>query len=133
MVRLNLKLFIYDLYFYKQTKVTLIVHSSYWLFFSGLHILHDGPCTYKDTVFPKDVTQICHLADNHVIMMPVCGSNNVTYPNPYVLKCAQHRGVVSSGTSRICYAVLHVYRVFILITAFHRLSSMLLTSNTNRA
>jgi len=103
------------------------------VFFSGLHILHDGPCNYKDIVFPKDVTQTCHIADNHVIMMPVCGSNNVTYPNPYVLKCAQHRGIVSSGTSRICYDVQHVYRVFILITVFHRLSSTLLTSITNKA
>ncbi|KDR09778.1 Serine protease inhibitor dipetalogastin [Zootermopsis nevadensis] len=28
-------------------------------------------------------------------MMPVCGSNNITYPNPFVLKCAKERGVVS--------------------------------------
>ena len=103
------------------------------LFFSGLRILHDGPCNYKDIVFPKDMRQTCYLADNHVITMPVCGSNNVTYPNPFVLKCAQHRGIVSSGTSRICYAVLHVYRMFMLNTVFHHLISMLLTSITNRA
>jgi len=111
MVRLKLNAFIYDLYFRKQTKITLIVHSSSWFFFSGLRILHDGPCNYKDIVFPKHVTQTCHLADNNVILMPVCGSNNVTYPNPYVLKCAQHRGTVSSGTSRICCTFLHVYSV----------------------
>ncbi|XP_021937387.1 serine protease inhibitor dipetalogastin-like isoform X1 [Zootermopsis nevadensis] len=60
-----------------------------------LRILHDGPCKYRDIVLPRDVKQTCHLADNNAIMMPVCGSNNITYPNPFVLKCAKERGVVS--------------------------------------
>jgi hypothetical protein len=42
--------------------------------------------------------------------MPVCGSNNVTYPNPFVLKCAKLRGAVSPGMSAVCKAVF--LRVF---------------------
>ncbi|XP_023717613.1 serine protease inhibitor dipetalogastin isoform X2 [Cryptotermes secundus] len=60
-----------------------------------IRILHDGPCKYKDIVLPNDVNELCHLADNNAITMPVCGSNNLTYPNPFVLKCAKLRGVVS--------------------------------------
>lgn len=68
---------------------------------TDIHILHDGPCKYEDVVLPKNVKQVCHLADNNAIMMPVCGSNNVTYPNPFVLKCAIHRGEVPPGMYEI--------------------------------
>lgn len=94
-----------------------IIKSNFILFFSffffsppEIRILHDGPCKYKDIVLPSDVKQLCHLADNNAIIMPVCGSNNVTYPNPFVLKCAKLRGAVSPGMSAVCKAVF--LRVF---------------------
>ncbi|KAJ9584582.1 hypothetical protein L9F63_021074, partial [Diploptera punctata] len=61
-----------------------------------LRILHDGPCAYEDVIIPDDSHKVCCLADNNAIMMPVCGTDNATYPNPFVLHCAMYRGVVSS-------------------------------------
>ncbi|XP_069688199.1 serine protease inhibitor dipetalogastin-like [Periplaneta americana] len=61
-----------------------------------LRILHDGPCQYRDVVISSDDNKVCNLADNNAIMMPVCGTDNVTYPNPFILRCAAYRGAISS-------------------------------------
>jgi hypothetical protein len=92
-------------------------------FFPDIRILHDGPCKYKDIVYSSDVNQTCHLADNNAIIMPVCGSNNVTYPNPFVLKCAKHRGVVSRGMSAVREVAFIFIQNYLITEAYcHRLA-----------
>ncbi|PSN55257.1 hypothetical protein C0J52_05837 [Blattella germanica] len=64
------------------------------LYNEDIRVLHDGPCRYEDIDVTGDARKICSLADNNAVMMPVCGTDNVTYPNPFVLNCAIYRKVV---------------------------------------
>nr|CAD7432138.1 unnamed protein product [Timema monikensis] len=63
-----------------------------------LSILHDGACTLEDIKFPKENAKICYFADNVHMQLPVCGTDNVTYSNPFIMKCAALRGHISEGT-----------------------------------
>jgi hypothetical protein len=120
----------YEFWHYKVNFYTFL---QFLIFFiSDIRILHDGPCKYKDIVLPSDVNQLCHLADNNAIIMPVCGSNNVTYPNLFVLKCAKIRGVVSPGTSAVCKVVFtSIYEKVSWSLKPVVTSGVILTSNQN--
>ncbi|KAK7789399.1 hypothetical protein R5R35_010262 [Gryllus longicercus] len=57
-----------------------------------LRILHDGPCRMEDVdTRPLDIVRLCHYADHTALWMPLCASDGRTYPNLFVLKCAQAR------------------------------------------
>ena len=76
---------------------------------TDLRIVHDGPCNYEDVMIPDDARRVCCLADNSAIMMPVCGTDNVTYPNPFILYCAKYRGVVSQGNTFFIIVPLTIF------------------------
>nr|CAD7447294.1 unnamed protein product [Timema bartmani] len=66
-----------------------------------LFILHDGACTLEDIKFPKEKAKICYFADNVPMQLPVCGTDNVTYSNPFIMKCAALRGYISEDVDVI--------------------------------
>ncbi|XP_068081849.1 serine protease inhibitor dipetalogastin-like [Anabrus simplex] len=56
-----------------------------------LRIQHDGPCRLEDINLTISPFRMCIYADNVANWLPVCASNGVTYPNPYVMQCAIER------------------------------------------
>ena len=62
----------------------------------GLDILHDGGCTIEEVnnrISTRE--ELCDLARNYYENNPVCGEDNITYPNPYVLLCYKPRKLPS--------------------------------------
>ncbi|CAG2059834.1 unnamed protein product, partial [Timema podura] len=66
-----------------------------------LFILHDGACTLEDIKFSKEKAKICYFADNVPMHLPVCGTDNVTYSNPFIMRCAALRGHISEDVDII--------------------------------
>ncbi|XP_049771040.1 serine protease inhibitor dipetalogastin-like [Schistocerca cancellata] len=60
----------------------------------SLRIVHDGACQLTDIRMPNNARTVCYLADNQAIYLPVCGTDGVTYPNPFVLQCAKERELI---------------------------------------
>ncbi|XP_065344600.1 serine protease inhibitor dipetalogastin-like isoform X2 [Cloeon dipterum] len=56
---------------------------------SDLRALHDGACTPDEVKEIIGLDDVCRMANHRQEWSPICGSDNVTYPNSYRYLCAK--------------------------------------------
>ncbi|XP_069681109.1 serine protease inhibitor dipetalogastin-like [Periplaneta americana] len=78
-----------------------------------LEVVHDGGCSLQETLktAARTKSKACWLARNRYEWNPLCGTDNITYPNPFILLCyqpevkVQFQGECDSQTHRSCQKV----------------------------
>lgn len=61
-----------------------------FIFLLGLQIIHDGGCRVE-FVHQLYGAMVCDMAKARYEWNPVCASDGVTYPNPFVFLCYRSR------------------------------------------
>lgn len=61
-----------------------------YFIFLGLQIIHDGGCRVE-FVHQLYGTAVCGVAKARYEWNPVCASDGITYPNPFVFLCYRPR------------------------------------------
>jgi len=73
----------FDQYYKKHNQIFIFI-------FLGLQIIHDGGCRveFVHQLYGKAV---CDIAKMRYEWNPVCSSDGITYPNPFVFLCYRPR------------------------------------------